>query len=585
MPNAADILIDTLIAWDVDVVFGLPGDGINGIMEALRTRQERIRFVQVRHEESAAFMACAYAKWTGKLGVCLATSGPGGAHLLAGLYDAKLDQAPVLAITGQQYHDLIETFTKQDVDLTRVFGDVAIFNAQVTDAAHMESVAGLACRSALSRRGVAHLAIANDIQEQSLDKAQRSKRNQPGHTPNRWFEGRRLPNERDLDEAATLLNGARRVAILAGRGALGARAELALASELLAAPVAKALLGKAVLPDNHPHTTGGIGILGTLPSQEIMERCDALLIVGSTFPYVEYYPKPGEARGVQIDRDGQRIGLRYPVEVGLVGDAAETLRLLNAKLKRKQDRGFLEEAQAGMRRWREMMAQSESMTATPMKPQAVAKAFGDRLPANAVLATDSGQNTELAARHIAMREGQAFAVSGALASMATGLPYAIAAGIAFPGRPIFAVVGDGGFAMQLGEFSTAVRYRIPLKVLVIKNNMLNQIAWEQMMFLGNPQFGCELQPIDFAKAAEAMGGRGYTIRTPDEIHGVLDGAFAEDGPVVIEAVVDAFEPMMPPKMPPDYAKNFKQALPETPGHEKIEANIAREPAKSMMKAK
>jgi pyruvate dehydrogenase (quinone) len=584
MPNAADILVDTLIDWNVETVFGLPGDGINGIMEALRTRQDRIRFVQVRHEESAAFMACAYAKWTGKLGVCLATSGPGGTHLLTGLYDAKLDQAPVLAITGMQYHDLIETFTQQDVDLTRVFQDVAVFNAQVADAAHMENMAGLACRSALSKRGVAHLSIASDVQERELDQAERSKRNKPGHVPNRWFEGQRLPREEELARAAEILNSAQRVAILAGRGALGARAELERTAELLAAPVAKALLGKAALPDDHPHSTGGIGILGTRPSQEAMEQCDALLVVGSTFPYIEYYPKPGQARGVQIDRDGQRIGLRYPMEAGLVGDARETLRLLNERLESKSDRSFLAQAQSGMARWREMMAASERDSEGPLKPQLATRAFGRRMPRDGVLVADSGQNTEMAARHIDLGDSNAFSVSGTLASMACGVPYAIAAGIAFPGRTVCAVVGDGGLAMQLGEFSTAVRYKIPLKLLVLKNNMLNQIAWEQMMFLGNPQFGCELQPIDFAMAAEAMGGRGFRVSAAAEIEGVLDEAFAVEGPVIIEATVDAYEPMMPPKMPPDYAKNFAKALPETPNHERIEENVAEEPARSMMQS-
>ncbi|MBZ9959087.1 thiamine pyrophosphate-dependent enzyme [Mesorhizobium sp. BR1-1-14] len=582
MPNAAEILVDTLINWKVEVVFGLPGDGINGIMEALRTRQDRIRFVQVRHEESAAFMACAYAKWTGRLGVCLATSGPGGTHLLTGLYDAKLDQAPVLAITGMQFHDLIETFTQQDVDLTRAFNDVAIFNAQVSDAAHMENLAGLACRSALARRGVAHLSIASDVQENELPEADRSKRNRPSHTPDRWFEGSRLPAADQLDQAVEILNAAKKVAILAGRGALGAREELERASDLLAAPVAKALLGKAVLPDDHPNTSGGIGILGTRASQDALSECDALLIVGSTFPYIEYYPEPGKARGVQIDRDAQRIGLRYPVEAGLVGDAADTLRLLNERLERKSDRSFLEKARQEMTRWRDAMALSEAKPDVPLKPQLVVKAFGRRMPENAILAADSGQNTEMAARHIDMKAGQAFGVSGALASMACGLPYAIAAGIAFPGRPIFAVVGDGGLAMQLGEFSTAVRHGIPLKVLVLKNGMLNQIAWEQMMFLGNPQFGCELQPIDFAMAAEAMGGIGYSVSRPEEVEGVLEAAFATQGPVIIEAVVDAYEPMMPPRMPPDYARNFRKALPDTPGHDQIEDNVGEEPLKSMM---
>ncbi|AYM66008.1 pyruvate oxidase [Agrobacterium fabrum] len=582
MTNTADILIETLIAWDVEVIFGLPGDGINGIMEALRTRQDRIRFVQVRHEESAAFMASAYAKWTGKLGVCLATSGPGGTHLLTGLYDAKLDQAPVLAITGMQFHDLIETFTQQDVDLTRVFNDVSVFNVQVTDAAHMENVASLACRSARAARGVAHISVASDVQEMTKDDSERSRRNREGHTPARWFNGSQRPDEAELENAAAILKEASNVAILVGRGALHARAELEKTADLLGAPVAKALLGKAVLSDDHPYTTGGIGILGTLPSQEIMEQCDALLIVGSTFPYIEYYPKPGQARCVQIDRDAQRIGLRCPVEAGLVGDAAVSLKLLNQKLERKPDRSFLDHARQGMVRWRKMMRQAEARDDVPLKPQRIVKAFGNRMPDNAILTTDSGQNTELAARHINMKTGQAFAVSGSLASMACGLPYAIAAGIAFPGRPIFAVVGDGGFAMQLGEFSTAVRNKIPLRMLVIKNGMLNQIAWEQMMFLGNPQFACELQPIDFALAAKAMGGVGYHISRPEEIDGVLDAAFAVEGPVIIEAVVDAYEPMMPPRMPEAYRRNMRKALTETPERQKIEANLDQQPLKTMM---
>lgn len=582
MSNAADILIETLIEWDVEVIFGLPGDGINGIIEALRKRQDQIRFVQVRHEESAAFMACAYAKFTGKLGVCLATSGPGGAHLLTGLYDAKLDQMPVLAITGMQYHDLIETFTQQDVDLTRVFDNVAVYNAQVSDAAHMENLASLACRSALSRRGVAHLAIASDTQE--MESESRSKRNRPKHVPNRYFQGRQLPDEAELDRAAAILNNASKVAILAGRGALGAHEELRRTAELLAAPVAKALLGKAVLADDDPYTTGGIGILGTGPSQEIMEQCDAALIVGSTFPYIEYYPKPEAARGVQIDSDPQRIGLRFPVEAGLVGDSRECLRLLNAKLTRKTGRSFLEQAQAAMAEWRRKMQIMETDQDLPLKAQAVVRAFGRRMAKNGVLVADSGQNTELAARHIDLGTDNQFAVSGALASMASGLPYAIAAGIADPGRPIYAVVGDGGLGMQLGEFSTAVHHGLPLKLLVICNGMLNQIAWEQMMFLGNPQFACELAPIDFAKVAEAMGAQGYTIREFDEIEPVLTDAFSVDGPVIIQAFVDRYEPMMPPKMPSDYAKNFRQALPDTPGHESIEANIKRAPLREMMQA-
>ncbi|NNG73941.1 pyruvate oxidase [Rhizobium laguerreae] len=580
MPNAADILIDTLIEWDVKVIFGLPGDGINGVMEALRKRQDQIRFIQVRHEESAAFMASAYAKFTGNLGVCLATSGPGGTHLLTGLYDAKLDQMPVLAITGTQFHDLIETFTQQDVDLTRVFDNVAIYNAHVSDASHMENVASLACRSALSRRSVAHLSIANDIQE--MDSKSRSKRNRPKHVPNRFFRGRQVPDDSELDHAAEILNSARKVAILAGRGAVGAQEELRETADLLAAPVAKALLGKTVLADDDPLTTGGIGILGTGPSQEVMEQCDSVLIVGSSFPYIEYYPRPEAARGVQVDSDPQRMGLRFPIDAGLVGDARETLRLLNVRLRRKTDRSFLEQAQTAMSGWRRKMEMMETERSAPLKAQAVVRAFGNRIAPDGVLVADSGQNTELAARHIDLGTGNRFAVSGALASMASGLPYAIAAGVADPKRPIYAVVGDGGFGMQLGEFSTAVRLAIPLKLLVICNGMLNQIAWEQMMFLGNPQFACELAPIDFALAAEAMGGRGFTIRQFDQIEPTLTEAFSVAGPVVIQAFVDQYEPMMPPRMPKDYAKNFRDALPETPGHEAIEANISRSPLREMM---
>lgn len=581
MTTAADVLVETLIEWKVDTIFGLPGDGINGVMEALRKRQDAIRFVQARHEQSAAFMATAYAKWTGRLGVCLATSGPGGTNLLTGLYDAKLDQVPVLAITGMQYHDLIETFTQQDVNLTRVFEDVSIYNTVVSDAAHMENVASLACRTAIARRGVAHLSIANDTQEKPAEEG-RSRRNLPRHVPNDWFAYRPKPADELIHEAASLLNRGSRVAILAGRGVLGAEKELKRTAELLGAPVAKALLGKTVMDDDDPFTTGGIGILGTAASQDIMKNCDTLLIVGSTFPYIEFYPDPNTVKAVQIDLDPQRIGLRHPVQCGLVGDAGDILNRLNSLLEKKSDRSFLEAARKGMHTWREQMDALTSEQSTQLKPQPVVRAFGRRIDGDGMLVTDSGQNTELAARHIDLKTSNAFAVSGALASMASGLPYAIAAGLAYSGRNVYAVVGDGGLAMQLGEFSTAVRHRLPLKILVICNGMLNQIAWEQMMFLGHPQFACELAPIDFARAADAMGGKGFTISGFGEIEPVLDAAFAEDGPVIIQSIVDKYEPMMPPKMPGDYAANFKKALPDTPGHRQIEENMAREPLRTMM---
>ncbi|RYI98607.1 MAG: pyruvate oxidase, partial [Acetobacteraceae bacterium] len=337
--NASEIVVDTLHAWGVTTIFGYAGDGINGVVEALRHRQDKIRFVTVRHEESAAFMAAAYAKWTGRIGCCFATTGPGGLHLLNGLYDAKLDLAPVVALTGLPYHDIADTFTQQDVPLDRVFADVAVYNARIMGAAQAETVTSLACRTALARRGVAHLALAVDVQEEAEDEP--SPRGKAQTSAANWVEGLRLPDPAELAAAAEILNGAQRVAILAGRGALGAKAELEQVAETLGAPVIKALLGKAVLPDEHPLTTGGIGLYGTFGTHAVVKDCDALLIVGSTFPYVEYYPKPGQARVVQIDRDPQRIGLRQATEAGLVGDAKAVLDQLLPLLQRKQERGFL----------------------------------------------------------------------------------------------------------------------------------------------------------------------------------------------------------------------------------------------------
>jgi pyruvate dehydrogenase (quinone)/pyruvate oxidase len=391
--TAADILIETLHDWGVEVVFGLPGDGINAIMEALRRRQDRVRFVQVRHEESAAFMACAYAKFTGRLGVCLATSGPGGIHLLNGLYDAKLDGQPVLAITGMAYHDLVGTYTQQDVELDRLFVDVAKYNARVMGPTHVENVVDLACRTALAYRGVAHVTIPVDVQEMPATKKQRSKRNIAGHTSDVMARSARLPAQDDVRRAAEILNAGERVAILAGAGALGATDALEATAEALGAPIVKALLGKAAVPDDSPYTTGGIGLLGTRPSQEALEACDTLLMVGTSFPYIEYYPKPGQARGVQIELDPMRIGLRYPVEVGLVGDSRRTLEALLPHLTRRRERAFLDQAQRGMRAWDELMRERAERRDTPMKPQVVAHELGRRLAGDAIVACDSGTIT------------------------------------------------------------------------------------------------------------------------------------------------------------------------------------------------
>jgi len=581
--NASEIVVDTLIAWGVDTVFGMAGDGINGVVEAMRNRQGRIRFVSVRHEESAAFMATAHAKWTGRLGCCLATTGPGGLHLLTGLYDAKMDGAPVVALTGLPYHDVAETFTQQDVPLDRVFADVAVYNARIMGAAHAEAATSLACRSALAGRGVAHLALAVDVQEQEESADKPSPRGAAQTASADHTDGLRLPEPEAVARAAALLNGAQRVAILAGRGALHARAELEQTAQLLGAPVAKALLGKAVLPDDHPLTTGGIGLYGTFGTHAAMARCDALLIVGSTFPYVEFYPKPGQARCVQIDRDPQRISLRVAADVGLVGDARASLEMLNAQLQRKEDRSFLERAQGEARRWTETLRAAEESRRTPMHPAVPVAALNRRLPPDAVVVTDSGHHTGLVARHVAMRPGHDFAVSGLLASMASGLPYAIAAGLAFPGRPVFAVVGDGGLAMQLGEFATAVQHRLNLTLLVIRNGTLGQIKWEQMLFLGNPEFACEVPPIDFARAAEAMGGHGFTVDDPAQADAVLDRALAIEGPAIIQAIVDPSEPLLPAVVSETYKEHLRKALGAgTPGRNEIERALEREPSRSMM---
>jgi pyruvate dehydrogenase (quinone) len=579
--TAADVLIDVLQRWGVEVVFGLAGDGINGIMESLRQRQDAIRFIQVRHEESAAFMACAYAKYTGKLGVCLATSGPGGLHLLNGLYDAKLDGQPVLAITGHHYHDLIGTFAQQDVDLDRVFADVAVYSQRVMGPAHVENVATLACRMALTRRGVAHINFPVDLQ--SVKAAKGSERNVPHHASDVLALGAAIPCDDDLRRAAAVLNAGKNVVILAGRGALGCSELLERTAEMLGAPIVKPLLGKAAVPDDSPYTTGGIGLLGTRPSQEAIEACDTLFLVGTSFPYMEFLPKPGDARAVQIDVDAVRIGLRYPVEVGLVGDCRRTLEKLLPLLTRNENRTFLEAAQDGMRKWWELMEARGTRDDKPMKPQVVAWELGKRLADDAIVSSDSGTIATWFARQIKARRGQMFSLSGTLASMANGLPYTIAAQVAHPGRQCVAFVGDGAFTMLMGELATAVKYQLPIKVIVIKNNTLGMIKWEQMVFLGNPEYGCELQPIDFTAFARACGATGLRIDDPAQCGTVLDEALRTPGPVVVEAIVDPFEPPMPAKIKPEQALHFAESLAKgEPNRKKIVVTVIADKVKQMI---
>ena len=559
--RTADIIAEALLDWKVEVIFGLPGDGINGFIEALRRRKDKIKFILVRHEESAAFMACAYAKYTGKLGVCVATSGPGAIHLLNGLYDAKMDNTPVLAITGTTYSDLMNSNYQQDVNLLQLFSDVTVYNNMINRPEHAEMTVDIACRSALSLRGVSHLTIPIDVQELKL-KGEYSRHKVAGHTSD-FYTNITVPEKGLIEKAANILNSGRKVVILAGQGALDAGDEVIQVAEKLASPVVKALLGKAVVPDDHPLSIGGLGLLGTEPATDAMNEADTLLMVGTSFPYIDYLPKPGQARGIQIDIKPINIGLRYPVEIGLVGDSklilSEMLPLLREK-KDEADREFLKSKQKSMKNWNKLMEEQSSRTDKPIKPQVIAKAISDEIEDDAIVSVDCGTNTSWAARYINIRKGMKFSLSGTLSSMANGLPYAIAAQIAFPERQSIAFVGDAGLTMLMGEFATAVQYNLPIKVIVIKNNILGMIRWEQMGFLGNPEFGVEFSPIEFAKFAEACGGKGYVVNEPSEVKSKIHQAMKEKKPTIIEAYVDPFEPPMPPKVEIEFVNNLAKSF-------------------------
>ena len=558
--TVADMLVERLISWGVDTIFGYPGDGINGIFEALRTNQEKLKFIQVRHEESAAFAAVGYAKYTGRLGVCVATSGPGGIHLLNGLYDAKCDGQPVLAITGHTFHDLIGTHYQQDVDLDKLFMDVAVYNQRIMGPGHVYNVVDEAIKTALARRSVAHITIPKDIQDWTSSDAEPSDANIPRHSADLYAAAYPLPHAGLLQQAADIINQGSKVAILAGAGCLKARAEILQLAERVAGPIIKPLLGKAVVPDDSPFTTGGIGLLGTAPSQDALTDCDTLVIAGSSFPYLEFYPKPGKAKTVQIDLDPARIGLRHPADVGLVGDCRDVLSTLLPLVQQKEDKTFLEQAQKDMRDWKELMKTRGTRTDMPMKPQVVTYQLNKLLDNDAIVSSDSGTIATWAARYIEMRDEMQFSLSGNLATMANGLPYSIGAAVAYPGRQVVCIVGDGGFTMLMGEVATLVKYKLPVKVIIIKNNVLGMIKWEQMAFEGNPQFGVDLQPIDFAAFARACGAGGFTIEKPEEAEAVLGEALAYDGPAIVQAVVDPNEPPLPGNITMKHALKFAEAL-------------------------
>jgi pyruvate dehydrogenase (quinone)/pyruvate oxidase len=584
--KTSDILAEALIDWNVDVVFGLPGDGINGFIEALRVRQDKIKFVLVRHEESAALMSCAYAKYTGKIGVCVATSGPGAIHLLNGLYDAKADNIPVVAITGSTFSDIMNSGFLQDVNLLQLFSDVASYNTMINVPEQAEMAVDLACRTALSRKGVSHINIPVDVQEKKL-KGNYSRHKVPGHTSD-IFDSFALPNKRLIEKAAQILNRGNKIVILAGQGALNASKEILAVAEKLNAPIIKALLGKAVVPDDHPLSLGGIGMLGTDPSSDAMKETDTLLMIGTSFPYMEYLPKPGQATGIQIDIKPEKIGLRYPIEIGLVGDSktvlSELLPLLDNRIDTNNDviknvykdnkkdisnisLQFLQSMQKSMTKWNKIMKEQSNRYDNPIKPQVIANAVSDELKDNAIVSVDSGNNTVWAARFLKMRDGMKFSVSGTLATMACGLSYAIAAKIAFPDRQSIAFVGDGGFTMLMGEFATAVQYKLPIKIIILKNNLLGMIRWEQIAFLGNPEYAVEFTPIDYAKFAEACGGKGYTIKKIEEVKSIIKLAMREEDelPTIVEAYVDPYELPLPPKVnmefPSKIAESFERGQP------------------------
>lgn len=557
--TVADMIVERLIEWGVDTIFGLPGDGVDGMFEALRKHQDKLRFIQVRHEEAAAFAACGYAKYTGRLGVCIATSGPGGIHLLNGLYDAKCDGQPVLAITGHTFHDLIGTAFQQDIDLDKLYMDVAAYNERIMGPAHVHNVIDQAVRSALGHHTVAHVTIPKDMQEWSQSDKQRSHMNVKHHSKNIYAPTYPHPPRLLLDRAAEVINRGKKVCTLVGRGALGAGEEVVQLAEKTAGPVIKALLGKAVVPDDSPYTTGGLGLLGTAPSQDAMEECDTLIIIGSSFPYLDFYPK-SDVPCVQIDLDSTRIGLRHPAEVGLVGDSKTVLKELLPLIKRKEDRKFLHVAQERMKKWNELMHERGTRMDMPLKPQVITYHLNKLLDNDAIVSSDSGTIATWAARYIEMRGEMKFSLSGTLATMANGLPYSIGAAVAYPGRQVVCVVGDGGFTMLMGEVATLVKYKFPVKVFIINNRALGQIKWEQMVLDANPEFGVDLQPIDFAKYAEAVGAAGYTIRDPKEAEEITRHSLAHDGPATIDCIVDKNEPPLPGNITFRQAVHFAEAL-------------------------
>jgi pyruvate dehydrogenase (quinone) len=565
--TVGDFFWERLYEWGIRTVFGYPGDGINGLLGAMDRAEGKVRFIQVRHEEMAAFMASAYAKFSGDLGVCMATSGPGASHLITGLYDARMDHMPVLAIAGQQARAAIGGHYQQELDLKNMFKDVAgAFVEQATVPAQVRHLIDRAVRIAKGNRRVTAIIMPNDLQEVPYEEPPR----QHGtlHSGIGYTQPKVIPYEADLQRAADVLNAGKRVAILVGAGALRATDEVIAVANKLGAGVAKALLGKAALPDDLPWVTGSIGLLGTKPSWELMTGCDTLLMIGSGFPYSEFLPKEGAARGVQIDIEPEMLSLRYPMEVNLVGEAAETLRALLPLLRDKTDFSWRKKIEKSVAEWWRTLEARAMHSADPVNPQRVTWELSPRLPERAIITSDSGSCANWYARDIKIRRGMMCSLSGGLASMGAAVPYAIAAKFAHPDRPVVALVGDGAMQMNnMAELITVAKYwrewASPTWVCCVFNNQdLNQVTWEQRVQAGDPKFDAsqQLPNVPYHKFAELIGLKGIYVDTPDRLGAAWQEALASTTPVVLEVKTDPNVPPLPPHITLEQAKKFTSTL-------------------------
>ncbi|PYL23053.1 MAG: thiamine pyrophosphate-requiring protein [Verrucomicrobia bacterium] len=566
--TASDFLITRISEWGLKRIYGYPGDGINGIIGAIDRANGAIEYVQVRHEEMAAFMACAHAKFTGEVGICLATSGPGAIHLLNGLYDAKMDHASVVAIVGQQARAAIGGDYQQEVDLISLFKDVAheyVHMASTPTA--IRHLIDRAIRIAKAERTVTCIIIPNDVQEMPAVETPPRKHGTI-HSGVGYSPPRVVPHDADLRRAADVLNAGKKVAMLVGAGALQATDEVIEVADLLGAGVAKALLGKAVIPDDLPFCTGPIGLLGSKPSWDMMEECDTLLVVGSSFPYSEFLPKEGQARGVQIDIDAKLVSVRYPMEVNLVGDSAETLRALTPLLERKQDRGWRQTIEKGIADWWQVLEARAMNEAKPINPQRMFWELSPRLPDNCIIVADSGSAANWFARDLKLRRGMMASLSGNLATMGPGVPYAIGAKFAFPDRVVIATVGDGAMLMNgINEVVTIANYWKEwsdprLIIMVLANRDLNQVTWEQRVLAGDPKYECSqtVPSFEFARYAEMLGLTGIRVDKPEQIAPAWEQALSASRPVILEAITDPEVPTLPPHITFEQAKKFTESM-------------------------